>query len=77
MTDLVKQALALVQAGDWEAAHQLVAAEESVEAAWLHAHIHRIEGDLSNARYWYRRAGKTEATGPLEEELAELVAALR
>lgn len=42
---------------DWDTAHKLVQADESKEAAWVHAHLHRIEGDLDNAAYWYRRAG--------------------
>ncbi len=72
----VSEALALLQAGDWEAAHALVASEHSAEAAWLHAHLHRVEGDLSNARYWYERAGREEATGSLEKEITELKGAL-
>ncbi len=70
------EALALLQAGDWEAAHSIVQAQSTGEAAWLHAHLHRVEGDLENARYWYNRAGRTEATGPLGSELAELKEAL-
>ncbi len=70
------EALALLQAGDWEAAHGIVQADSSTEAAWLHAHLHRVEGDLGNARYWYARSGRTEATGALGSELAELKAAL-
>ncbi len=76
MSEPLRQALALLRAGDWEAAHDLVAQEDGSQAAWLHAHLHRVEGDLSNARYWYRRAGRPEATGALQEELAEIVAAL-
>ncbi len=70
------EALTLLQAGDWEAAHRVVQEETSAEAAWVHAHLHRVEGDLSNARYWYVRAGRPEATGSLESELRELQAAL-
>lgn len=69
----LQQALQRLQAGDWEGAHRLVAAESSQEAAWLHAHLHRIEGDLGNARYWYGRAGRPEAQGPLEEERQALL----
>ena len=50
--------------------------DESADAAWVHAHLHRIEGDLTNAGYWYRRAGKPEHAGPLAAERAELAAAL-
>jgi hypothetical protein len=62
------EALKLVASGDWDGAHQLVQDDASAEAAWVHAHLHRVEGDLGNAGYWYRRAGKSVATGPLDEE---------
>ena len=42
--------------GDWEAAHELAQAQDDAEGAWVHAWLHRIEGDLGNADYWYRRA---------------------
>ncbi len=42
--------------------------DESREAAWVHAYLHRVEGDLPNARYWYRTAGKPVETGTLEDE---------
>lgn len=70
------EALAHLQAGDWESAHTIVQAASSKEAAWLHAHLHRVEGDLANARYWYNRAGRDEAKGTLGSELAELKQAL-
>ncbi|MEQ8652155.1 MAG: hypothetical protein RIC87_06790 [Kiloniellales bacterium] len=70
------EALAHLQAGDWESAHKIVQADSSKEAAWLHAHLHRVEGDLANARYWYNRAGRDEAKGTLGSELAELKQAL-
>jgi hypothetical protein len=44
------------------------AGRPSSEAAWVHAHLHRVEGDLANARYWYERAGQPEASGDLEAE---------
>jgi hypothetical protein len=62
------RALRLLAAGDWEAAHKLVQDDPSEEAAWVHAHLHRVEGDLSNAGYWYRRAGRPVATGDFDEE---------
>ena len=43
---------------------------------WVHAYLHRVEGDLGNAAYWYRRAGKPVTTIPLDEEWAELAAVL-
>jgi hypothetical protein len=62
------QALQLAAKGDWDGAHRLVQDDPSPEAAWVHAHLHRIEGDASNAAYWYRRAGKSAATGDLDAE---------
>ena len=70
-------ALALLAAGDWDGAHRAVQDDPSADAAWIHAHLHRVEGDLANARYWYARAGKPEATGPLEDERAEIERTLR
>ena len=48
--------LELLEAGDWQAAHEIVQKESSTLAAWLHGIVHTLEGDLDNARYWYRRA---------------------
>jgi hypothetical protein len=49
--------------GEWDKAHALVMDDASREAAWVHAYLHRVEGDLGNARYWYRQAGRDAATG--------------
>lgn len=62
--------------GDWDGAHATVQADESAEAAWVHAYLHRVEGDLANARYWYRTAGRTVATGTLHDEWAAIAAEL-
>ena len=62
--------------GDWERAHRLVQRLESVEAARLHAHLHRIEGNLWNADWWYRRAGIAPVREPLEREREALLALL-
>ena len=43
--------------GGWEQAHEIAQEDESREGAWVHAYLHRTEGDTSNANYWYRRAG--------------------
>jgi hypothetical protein len=50
--------------------------EEAADCAWVHAHLHRVEGDVDNARYWYRRARRAPATGELAAEWAAIVAAL-
>jgi hypothetical protein len=70
------QALWWTAKGDWDRAHKIVQDDESAEAAWVHAYLHRVEGDLPNARYWYRTAGKPAATGALEDEWNAIAAAL-
>ena len=70
------QALWHAAKGDWDKAHSLVMDDESSEAAWVHAYLHRVEGDLGNAGYWYRRAGKPVAKASLDAEWAEISAAL-
>jgi hypothetical protein len=62
--------------GDWNGAHKIVQDEASAEAAWVHAYLHRVEGDLGNAGYWYRQAGKPAASGSLETEWEAIVSAL-
>ncbi len=54
--------------GDWHTAHKVVQDDEGPAAAWVHAHLHRVEGDEGNAGYWYARAGKPHAKAPLGEE---------
>ncbi len=68
------QAIDLAVAGQWKAAHQLVQQYDTdATAAWIHAVLHKIEGDHSNSRYWYRRAGKLEhASDEAKAELAEI-----
>jgi hypothetical protein len=62
--------------GGWDQAHKIVQDEETAEAAWVHAYLHRVEGDLGNAGYWYRQAAKPVATGSLENEWEQMVAKL-
>jgi hypothetical protein len=62
--------------GDWDAAHTTAQRVEDASGAWIHAYLHRKEGDLANAGYWYRRAGKPESRGALEAEWEEIVGAL-
>ena len=73
MSRWLTEALDRLDAGDWAGAHELAQADETARGAWLHAHLHRIEGDDGNAGYWYRRAGRD----PFPESLAEERAALR
>lgn len=70
------RALWLAARDDWDGAHKLVQDENSAEAAWVHAYLHRVEGDLANAGYWYRRAGRPAASGELQHEWDEIAATL-
>ena len=54
--------------GDWDQAHRIVQDDSSRDAAWVHAYLHRVEGDLGNAGYWYRQAGQPVAKDSLEAE---------
>jgi len=54
--------------GDWARAHEVAQSIDDATGAWVHAYLHRKEGDLGNARYWYRNAGRPPATGPLDDE---------
>jgi hypothetical protein len=63
--------------GDWDTAHKLVQQDEGEPRHdWVHAHLHRVEGDLANAGYWYRRAGKAAATGSTDAEWQSIAEAL-
>lgn len=62
--------------GNWDEAHRVAQDVDDETGAWVHAYLHRKEGDLSNASYWYRRAGRPVATGSLEEEWRSIVSAL-
>lgn len=62
--------------GDWDRAHDTAQEIDDPTGAWIHAYLHRKEGDLGNAAYWYHRAGRPTATGSLETEWATLAAAL-
>ena len=62
--------------GDWDGAHALVQSEENAEANWVHAYLHRLEGDAGNAAYWYARARKPVSRASLDAEWAGIVEAL-
>jgi hypothetical protein len=62
--------------GKWDAAHKIAQDEDDKDSAWVHAYLHRVEGDLGNAGYWYRRAGKPVATGPVEAEWEQIASVL-
>jgi hypothetical protein len=63
MNEELIRAIDLALAGHWDEAHITVQAMENVTAYWIHAVLHKIEGDLDNSRYWYSRAGKMEHFG--------------
>jgi hypothetical protein len=69
----LERAIAHLAAGEWQKAHEIVQEDDSALAAWLHGIVHTLEGDLDNARYWYRKAKRTFA-GP-EAVQAEIAAA--
>ena len=62
--------------GDWDAAHHVAQDVEDDTGAWVHAYLHRKEGDLSNASYWYHRAHRPVQSGSLEAEWEQIVTAL-
>jgi hypothetical protein len=61
--------------GNWHKAHEIIQDLETREAAWIHAYLHRKEGDRSNASYWYHCADKKMPSYSLEQEWEELVKA--
>jgi len=62
--------------GDWDKAHECAQAQEDPQGDWVHAYLHRKEGDLANAGYWYRRAKQKMPTGSLDEEWEAIASAL-
>ena len=73
---LALQALWYDAKGDWGRAHDVLQNGDGTDDCWVHAFLHRKEGDKANAGYWYRRAGKLVASGPLDTEWAAIVTAL-
>ena len=73
---LALQALWQDANGGWDEAHQLAQQDDDRDGAWVHAYLHRKEGDLSNAAYWYRRAGRPVSTLSLGDEWREITEAL-
>jgi hypothetical protein len=62
--------------GKWDEAHKIVQDESTADAAWVHAYLHRVEGDPGNAGYWYRQAGQPVSTDSHQDEWERIVAAL-
>jgi hypothetical protein len=73
MTETLLKVIELASGDQWDAAHRIVQQYEAdPTTAWIHAVLHKIEGDPDNSRYWYRRAGKMEWVD--REPMAELQA---
>ena len=62
--------------GDWSKAHECAQKDKGSFGAWVHAYLHRKEGDLGNAGYWYQHASRPAQRGTLEEEWNEIAKAL-
>ena len=67
-------AIALLEEGNWEAAHGIAQADDTKLGAWAHGIVHMLEGDRRNAGYWYGRAGREL---PSQERIADEIAALK
>jgi hypothetical protein len=75
--DSLARAVELLEAGAWQPAHEIVQKDGSPLAAWLHGIVHTLEGDLDNARYWYRRAERAfPGTDAVQAEIAAARTAL-
>lgn len=70
------QALWREAKGEWQAAHELAQRQDDSVGAWVHAYLHRVEGDLRNAGQWYRRAERPASEKPLAAEWEEIARAL-
>jgi hypothetical protein len=69
-SELLRRAAALLAAGDWQGAHAIVQDDPSPLAAWMHGIVHLLEGDVSNARYWYGCAGRAfPGEGAVQDEI--------
>lgn len=71
-----KEVLDLAKAGNWEEAHALVQVHGDVMSCQIHGYLHRVEGDLSNASYWYSRGKSSLPKNTLDEEFDRLYAQL-
>ncbi len=76
MENTHRLAIKLIQNDDWDAAHRLIQSYSDPLSCQIHGHLHRMEGDLANARYWYQRAGLSMPDNTLGEELENLISKL-
>ncbi len=70
------QALWWAARDDWDRAHEAAQSDPGPDAAWVHAYLHRVEGDAENAQYWYGLAHRPVSTAPLDQEWQAIAAAL-
>lgn len=70
-------ALNLASEGKWDEAHRLIQEHSDARSCLIHGYLHRVEGDLDNAGYWYRRAGETMPENTLQEEVKRLYELMR
>jgi hypothetical protein len=75
---LPKPVLALwwAKKGEWEKAHEAAQSDKTRNGSWVHGYLHRVEGDLDNAAYWYGQGGQSPSTLPLDEEWEKIATAL-
>ena len=71
--DILIEAMELDSIDDWEAAHRIVQHWDTPEANWIHAYLHRKEGDIWNANYWYDRANRVMPNKSFQEEAEEIM----
>jgi hypothetical protein len=74
LTELLRGLFELKK-GRWEKAHEVAQEQKNENGSWLHAHLHRVEGDLSNASYWYHQAKRPVSKTSLDAEWQELAQA--
>ncbi|WP_414565362.1 MULTISPECIES: hypothetical protein [unclassified Anabaena] len=70
------QAMWYEKQGNWDKAHEIVQNASDADSAWVHAYLHRQEGDLSNARYWYKKSNQPEFFGDINQEWEEITSCL-
>jgi hypothetical protein len=75
-TEPLLKAMWFERKGNWKRAHEIAQDINSADAAWVHAYLHRREGDLPNAEYWYRQAKRPVERGDMDEEWRAMVSAL-
>ena len=73
MATRAQQALAKILQDDWDGAHYMIQHDADTAACHIHAYLHRVEGDLANAHYWYAQVGLSMPSNSLDEELQHLL----